>query len=242
MPEICGMNLAAISIICVGLGYLVYLYVPVLPAIQKRLHDADGEPTSGETRMILFQRILGSFLFGFIPFILITFSGNNLESFGMNGQHAWSTLAASLVLSLLLVSLNFFHRENPENLARYPQIRNRTWSISLLLASALSWMMYLFCYEFLFRGFLLFSLVHVYGKTLAVVVNVTLYALVHVVKGWKESIGAIPLGILLCYICLYTGNFWTAFLVHCSLALSNEWFSLAIHPDMFLERRKKTPV
>jgi membrane protease YdiL (CAAX protease family) len=41
-------------------------------------------------------------------------------------------------------------------------------------------------------------------------------------------------GILLCYITLHTGNIWSAVIIHSSMALSNEWFSLRSHPNMHL--------
>ena len=39
-------------------------------------------------------------------------------------------------------------------------------------------------------------------------------------------------GVLLAYATFRLGSFWFAFLVHSTVALSNEWFSLAFHPEM----------
>ena len=48
----------------------------------------------------------------------------------------------------------------------------------------------------------------------------------HVPKGAKEGIGAIPLGLLLCMITFRTETIWVAMIVHFVLSLANEWYSL----------------
>jgi membrane protease YdiL (CAAX protease family) len=93
-------------------------------------------------------------------------------------------------------------------------------------------MTYLFAYEFLFRGLLLFFCIEELGVVLALIVNIFLYSLVHIPKGRKETIGAIPMGIILCILTIHSGTIWMAFWIHCSLALSNEWLSIKYHPDM----------
>ncbi len=114
----------------------------------------------------------------------------------------------------------------------YPQMRVNKWTIRMLIISALSWMVYLAAYEFMFRGFFLFAIYETLGTTAAIVITTSIYSLVHVPKGAKEAVGAIPLGILLGYLSLITGNILIAYVVHVSMALTNEWFSLRAHPDM----------
>ena len=116
----------------------------------------------------------------------------------------------------------------------YPQIRVKEWDTQLLLLSAFSWIAYLLAYEFMFRGYLLFVSVEYLGVWPAIALNIAIYALVHVPKGIKEAVGALPLGVVLGIITIQTGNIWVAFVVHIVLALSNEWFSLKAHPDMRL--------
>ncbi|RME04338.1 MAG: CPBP family intramembrane metalloprotease, partial [Bacteroidetes bacterium] len=100
------------------------------------------------------------------------------------------------------------------------------WPRSVVVASAVTWVLYLLAYEFMFRGWLFFTCLDAMGPELAIVVNVSLYALVHVPKGFNETVGAIPLGALLCWLTMQTGTIWIAFLVHSIMALSNEWFSM----------------
>ncbi|RMF23908.1 MAG: CPBP family intramembrane metalloprotease, partial [Bacteroidetes bacterium] len=135
----------------------------------------------------------------------------------------------------LVVVLNFFATRSPENLAMYPQLRLREWGWGHVVGSALSWAAYLLAYEFLFRGVLLFGSLPALGPVLAVALNVSLYALVHVPKGAREAFGALPLGLVLCLLTLQSETIWLAFFVHLALAWSNEWFSLWRHPEMRLK-------
>ena len=66
----------------------------------------------------------------------------------------------------------------------------------------------------------------------AIALNSALYAFAHFYKGPGETFGAIPVGVLLCYLTIVTGNIWCAVVIHALMALSNEWFSLYFHPEM----------
>jgi membrane protease YdiL (CAAX protease family) len=134
-------------------------------------------------------------------------------------------------LVLILLS-TYFHAPTSRNLAIYPQIRVREWTLKLLLINGISWLIYLVAYEFLFRGFLLFGSLSVLDPLPAVLLNCTLYALAHTYKGPLETIGAIPFGLLLCYLTLVTGNILSALVIHASMALFHDWMSVRAHPDM----------
>ena len=140
-----------------------------------------------------------------------------------------------LGLTLVILLINYFNASSKSNLALYPQIRKEQWSWSLLTASALTWIIYLGAYEFLLRGVLLFFSVSVFDETTAIVLNVFLYAIIHLPKGSKEVLASIPFGIILCFICLKSNSVWPAIFLHACLALSNEWFSLYYQPQMWVK-------
>jgi membrane protease YdiL (CAAX protease family) len=60
----------------------------------------------------------------------------------------------------------------------------------------------------------------------AIILNVFLYAFGHIPKGWKEVLGCILLGPVLCVLALKTQNIAIPILVHLALCLSNEFFSI----------------
>jgi membrane protease YdiL (CAAX protease family) len=142
------------------------------------------------------------------------------------------TVVWTVGLCALTIPLAFFSAKNPKNFVNYPQIRTKVWSKKTLFLSLLGWAIYLFGYEFLFRGVLFVPLVEPLGLWPAIAINVALYSATHIPKGLDETIGAIPLGIVLCLLTLASGTIWIAFIVHLSMAWTNNLVSLKYNPDI----------
>lgn len=188
---------------------------------------------SAEVSRILRQRFTGFIFFGVLPVVVSIFLFRfPIQGYGWNFMNPGGVIFWVLLLTPPILLINYLNASGKSNLDMYPQIRVSEWTPRILLVSAVSWITYLLAYEFMFRGFLLFSLYHSFGSQFAIAVNTSLYALVHLPKGMKETLGAIPLGIVLCILTLQTGNIWTAVLVHVIMAISNEWWSIRAHPNM----------
>ena len=140
------------------------------------------------------------------------------------------------VLSAIIVPLTYLSAQKPKNLANYPQIRAKVWSKKMLFINALGWFLYLFGYEFLFRGVLLIPLIEPLGMWPAIAINIALYSATHIPKGLDETIGAIPLGFTLCLLTISSGTIWIAFIVHVVIAWTNTFTALKFHPDMQLQK------
>ena len=225
------MEPAIISVLCLIIGFLVCHFVPQTHVVLRYFRNKAGE-YSDNVRSVLFQRLLGVVFFGFIPMMIILLGKVPSSLTGLNFSFSLFPMLAGCIVGMLLIFINFLNRKNPENLAMYPQIRKPEWNVTLLLVSALSWLIYIYCYEFIFRGFLLFSTSESFGIWNAVTLNIAFYSLVHVPKGWKEAIGSLPLGLIFCIMCLKAGNFLPSFVAHSCLALSTEWFALSNHPSI----------
>lgn len=228
------MSHSILSAICLISGFLFCHYVPETDYVRKNLEGADED----KTRIVILRRTLLFFFFGILPFTFIYISGGGGPDFGMNFRMPGFTIVSGLLIGLLLVFIIYMNHKSADNLKAFPQIRKKEWDIPLVILSSVSWILYLLAYEFFFRGYLLFSMVSDFGKWEAVTINVVLYSLVHLPKGFKESTGAIPLGFLFCLVSLHTGNFWSAFIAHSCMALSNEWLSLSAHPEIKVIRLK----
>jgi membrane protease YdiL (CAAX protease family) len=214
-------------------GFLGYYYLSTSGKVISLLKTETGRPI-----YVLYQRLLGVVIFGFSPSAVIFVSGaKKLSDFGVvrpdSESYFWT-----MILSLVIVPMSYFNSRTKENLKMYPQIREKEWSVGMLIMSALSWITYLLAYEFLFRGFLFFAALPVLGLFFAIVLNTIIYVLVHLHKGFKEIIGSVPLGILLCYLTYLTGTIWVAVFTHIILALSSEWFSLWTHPNMVVKTNR----
>jgi len=142
------------------------------------------------------------------------------------------TVFWSVGLMIIIIPIAFLSSGKPANLINYPQIRARLWTRKITVINIVSWIVYLFGYEFLFRGILLFPLAGELGVWPAVAINIAFYSITHVPKGLKETIGAIILGLVLCILTLASGTIWIAVLTHVALALTNSFTAMKYHPDM----------
>lgn len=181
-------------------------------------------------------RVFGFLTLGVLPGIisLILMPRYALHDFGLTFRPATALFSLLWILGLGTVMATVVYRNasKPENLAQYPQIRAKGWTRQTVILNVMGWALYLLGYEFLFRGILLFPLAAHLGVWPAIAINVAIYALIHIPKGVKETLGAIPLGLVLCLLTLASGTIWIAFFVHLTMALTNSFASLKFHPDM----------
>ena len=186
-----------------------------------------------QIRKVLFDRLIGVFLFGIVPVVLLLYVfGQSLQDFGLATGTLNRSLLFWLPVATLAVGLAYLLARGGSNLSRYPQIRAREWDIRLILLSALSWMVYITGYELMFRGVLLFACYASFGFWPAILINILLYALAHIPKGSLETFGSIPAGFVFCFMTLHLGSIWFALLTHITIALSYEWFSLYFNREM----------
>ena len=88
-----------------------------------------------------------------------------------------------------------------------------------LLRYSLEAIVYLFAWEFLFRGFLLFGLKEKLKES-SILIQMIPFVLLHFEKPGIEAISTIIMGIYLGYI-VYRGNsYWPAFIIHLFINIS----------------------
>jgi len=229
LPENIQFSMAILW--CV-VGFGSYYFLSLNGTFRKRF----GSPCKildPQGNQVLLQRVLGFLFLGLFSLLIIIFlPGDTLVANGLalhflKAPPWWSWL---LIPAILITG--YYAAKQPGNLEQYPQIRAKQWTPAMVLLSGGSWVLFLIGYEFLFRGFLLHASLGLMEPGPAIALNCALYAFAHFYKGPGETFGAIPVGIILCYITLITGNIWSAVLLHSIMALSNEWFSLRAHPEM----------
>ncbi len=178
------------------------------------------------------SRLLGILVYGVIPIFLISNLNQDLSFlFKPIAINTISLLVLVLFITIIL-GVNYSLSKKKEHQQKYPQVKLNQWNVSVYTINLLTWIMYLLSYELLFRGILLFSCIQEWGVFVAILINTALYALAHLYKGKFETIGSIPLGVLFCLISIYTGNFWAAFILHCTIALSNDIFCIWNNPEI----------
>lgn len=185
------------------------------------------------------EKFAGFILMLLLPMVVLHLLGlYNAESLGISFTHPQKVLIAWGVFGGIVLIVNIIRAGKPKNYMLYPQIREQTWSLSLLGYYVLGWAIYLLGYEFLFRGILFFSGIEFLPLWLNITINCILYAVAHLPKGRLEIIASLPFGVVLCLVSYYTGNFWAAWLIHLTLALSNSLIAIKANPLMQVDFKK----
>lgn len=234
LSQMGSAELNTLLIIMISLmGFLVYWFFSISDKAGQYFTKRYGTE-KGALRHILAVKFSGLLFMGILPLLIFSVS---LSGF----IPAWSglipdpaamagTLKYFLLLLLVLLPLIYLNAGKPDNIIHYPQLRTPVWSRSTALLYALGWAVYLFGYELLFRGVLLFGLVESIGFWPAVTVNMALYSATHLPKGAKETYGAIPLGFIMCLLTLASGSIWFSFAAHLCMALTNSFTALRKNP------------
>jgi membrane protease YdiL (CAAX protease family) len=210
--------------------YIVIAFV--LYYLLLRYFKTNRNESEDNTKDVFISRIAGISLFGILPVLYLLPQKMQIIKYGLDLKDIYISLLIFLAFFPILFLINFFNSKKEQNLAVYPEIRKPVWSKGLVFMSAISWLAYIVAYEFLFRGWFLYSTIEVFDYWPSIIINVVLYALAHLPKGMKETVASIPFGVLLCVITLETGNILAAVLIHGFLGLINEWMSLKAHPKM----------
>lgn len=237
IPALSANEVATVTAaLSVTIGFAVYWFVSISKKLEDKFSKRYGENYSA--RWVVVQRLVGFTFLGILPGIaMYCFAGLTPSDLGFKATFHLESLWWILGMGAILAPMNILNARKPQSLAMYPQIRVKEWSPTLVVVSAITWLMYLLAYEFLFRGVLFMGTHDHIGVWPAIALNVCIYSAVHIPKGIGEAVGAIPFGTLICLVTLSTGDIWVAFLAHGVLALSNEWASLYHHPDMKVRRK-----
>ena len=222
----------AIAILWCVVGFGSYYFLSHSASCKRRF-GAPCKILDGQGNQVLLQRILGFLFLGIISVLIILFlPKQSLKEYGLSFTFLSTPPWWSWLLIPLILIMGYFAAQKPGNLESYPQIRAKIWTPGMIAISSTSWVLFLIGYEFLFRGFVLHASLDIMDPAPAIALNCALYAFAHFYKGPGETFGAIPVGVMVCYLTMVTGNIWCAVILHSLMALSNEWFSLNFHPEM----------
>jgi len=210
---------------------LTILFLLVKP-VAARGYPRSGSKTLHTVSGFSLVKLTGVVLFGVLPLLVLLSSGVDPAEYGLQKGDNAGYWYLFIGLPLLIVAISAFASRNQETMNLYPDLKFRTWTPGRLTILTAGWLLYLTAYEFLFRGFLFFSCYYSFGFTTAAIINIVLYSLAHIPKGIKETAGAIPFGLLLCWITWLTGSIWIPLIAHLSLALSTQYFAIYHHAEM----------
>lgn len=224
-----------VPVLCALVFFTAYWFIAKSEKIKAsfyKKYDFDNASASH----IFFTKCAGFILMGVIPVIvcLLLIDGLSFEDLGIAfyNKTAFFTLVWTAGLCALVVPVAYFSAKKPKNLINYPQIRAKTWTKQIYVKNLAGWALYLLGYELLFRGVLFMPLAATLGIWPAVAINTALYSATHIPKGLDETIGAIPLGAVLCLLTAASGTIWIAVIAHIAMAWTNSLTALKHHPEI----------
>ncbi|HPE35256.1 MAG TPA: CPBP family intramembrane metalloprotease [Bacteroidales bacterium] len=227
-----GNNLFYFAIIATLAGHFTYHFVSQAQQVREWL-SARYADSRFWVRWIFFQKSVGFLFMGFLPAIFyILFYDGHITDFGLTYNHIITNWHFLLGLPALMVFISFFAARSKKQQEIYPQMRIKRWTKMQFFVNAVGWIIYLMAYEYLFRGLFLFAGVDLFGIWPAIFINVAVYSAVHMHKGIAETLGAVPFGIVACWLTLTTGTFLVSAFAHIGMAVSMEFFAIKFNKEM----------
>jgi len=216
-----------------AVGYTVYYFLFHSDSLTERFHRRFS-PHRAEILRNSFYRLVQFLVLGVVPMLLLGgILGKRAADYGLLLQWDWAQAGVIAALSVVVIGIIWINPGKQKLIGQYPQMRIAEWTGGHVAVNVATWSLYLLAYELMFRGFMLIVLLP-FGVWVAVSVNIAIYVLAHIPKGLSEAIGAVPFGLLVCWLTLTFGSIWPAFWLHLALALANSFFALAANPDMRL--------
>ena len=201
------------------ISYLFFLILLWTSKEKRGLRVFDDKGLADNLPMLIALHVGGIFLFGVIPLISShpgTFRFLNVDLAGR--LSTWITVIMfilSLIITPRIIKKKFSQLE--ENTPVYTSPGTPFYMVYFFIR-----FMFIGVYECWFRGFLLTDCIISFGIGWAILINVCLYAVLHIVNGKDEVIACIPYGLLLCTLCIWQGAVWPAVVIHLALTIPYE--------------------
>lgn len=137
----------------------------------------------------------------------------NLSDYGLQFGDYKTGIQISLLFLLVMLPLIWFVSATESFVQKYPHLHKarESWSIFFIYESGM--LIYMFAWEFIWRGFMLFGLKEKFGYY-AVLLQMIPFVILHNGKPELETFGAIAGGIALGILALRTKSFYYCVVVH----------------------------
>ena len=113
----------------------------------------------------------------------------------------------------------------PDFQKKYPLCQAAGSSWQIFIPYEISYGVYMFCWEFFFRGFMLFGLERRFGNY-SILIQTIPFAVMHYRKPFPEAVGSIFAGLLLGFMAFETRSFIYGAAIHWFVALTMDLFAL----------------
>ena len=169
---------------------------------------------------------LGDFITLFIiPFLIIKlYLKENMTNYGITLGDADAGLKITLLFLLIMIPIIWFVTAEPAFALTYPLLYQARDSWEIFFVYELGLFFYLFAWEFIWRGFMLFGLKEKFGFY-AVIIQMIPFLILHYGKPDIETIGAIIGGIALGILAYRTRSIYYCVITHAGIMFSIDLIS-----------------
>jgi len=170
--------------------------------------------------------ILGRGLFFAVPaFISALILKIPLKELGFSWGEPKKWLRDVLLLYFIMLPLIWFASRQPDFKLTYPYFRlaRQGWPM-LILAEAIQ-LVFMFCWEFMSRGYILFGFYRKIGYA-AVAVSVMPFVLLHINKPELEAYGSAIAALALAVVAIRSKSFYPAVILHFAVAATLDVLSV----------------
>ena len=170
---------------------------------------------SNGLRLLNLKHLLAIVLFGFLFYVILPELRFLIDNITVPRLHVLSIFIGTLFLCIYLsmYSVKKIERENKLECQ---------YDFSDALIYFLIRFIFLLCYEFFFRGVLLYKFLEFTSLPLAIFYGTLLYVIIHAFDSRKEILGTVPFGIVLYLFTYFTNSIWYAFFIHLALSAAYE--------------------
>jgi len=195
----------------IAAGFVVYFIISYAYKVLKIRNIEEALLTSKGLFFSNLKHITGIVLFGILFFLIAPEYRFLILSFE---DFHFSNLVWIIPVLILSAALAYNAvKKRLSLLAEKSTVRiSKAWSYFSIR------ILFLFSYEFFFRGVIFFACLEVFNLANAILITTILYVVIHSFDSRNEILGAIPFGILLCLFSYYTNSIWPAFLIHLTLS------------------------
>lgn len=149
----------------------------------------------------------------------------NLSDYGLKLGDLKAGLWFSFIFIAVMVILTWFVSATPAFAEKYPllNIAKKSWSIFMIFEAGM--LVYMFAWEFIWRGFMLFGLEKKFGYY-SVLIQMIPFVILHNGKPFLETFGAIFGGIALGILALRTRSVFYCIITHIGVMYSIDLISV----------------
>jgi len=169
---------------------------------------------------------IGDFFTFFILGIVIIKFGlkEKLSDYGLQFGDLKTGLSISIIFLAVMIILIWFVSATPAFAEKYPHLSSAKSNWNTLLIYEAGMLLYMFAWEFIWRGFMLFGLEKKFGGY-AVLMQMIPFVILHNGKPFLETFGAIFGGIALGILALRTRSIYYCVLTHIGVMFSIDLIS-----------------